>query len=844
MKHEAKIKKVPELLNFQVKYEPADKIKMKDKDYLQKLKDDKKNLNNRTYLPPINKEEFRLISSTKSKNFSYIYKISSSSNKDKGNTEDNKHIKVTTSNFYYSDENFSKTNTNNLLNNEKKEKNLKIIQEYSPESKISLRNLELVRKMSEKVKKVREDKKLQLNKHRQTPMERLNNIKRFFQLGSGSPRPMDMHRKFDLYMEAKDVKNNLNSYQNDNIYYYEILYGGNNSEVIENCLKRRNQWKVYQKSNDDYFLFYNNNNTNNTNINNNTTTTTNNINRVSSSHNSSPSNSNNTKNIGQTFMSFTTNQSNENNPFPNFIWSHSSTRLDFAEFSKYRPISIKKMTNHFEFHNEISNKMNLFLNMMKYCESNKLDLFSMLPLTFPIRYESQNYIHEIASFARIFNNVTKYISDEQTKQKYRNLFDLDLKGRVGYKTSIHIPQSHYDGRNLWLVKAIDLNRGRCIKISNNMSGIESIIKHFYKGMKRSFFKLVTNEVIDDEEIEKGTDDEENKNNKSIDNNTNNVNINQNKNKSVQSNNIKLVKKTSILVKNKIHLPSIMTTNNNIMKNNDNDTITNNKSRNTQEKKEINFTKMNGNNTSKKSIFSPISSISMATRGIPILKPIPKTYQNSNIIIQKYIEKPLCYNGRKCDMRLWVMLTWNYNLYLFKEGHFKATSMPYDVNSPDSYVHLTNYSVQKYNKNFAKFETGNEISFEDFEKSLDNKISVKNDLLPKVKDIILHSMRSVSGKINKNDRKICFEIFGYDFIFDENYTPYLLEVNTNPGLEISSPLIEMLIPRMVDDAFKLTIDKIFVLNKTNSDLIKEKPFKVNGYLDDENMWELLGNVFPM
>ena len=231
-----------------------------------------------------------------------------------------------------------------------------------------------------------------------------------------------------------------------------------------------------------------------------------------------------------------------------------------------------------------------------------------------------------------------------------------------------------------------------------------------------------------------------------------------------------------------------------------------------------------------------------TKGYQILKQNnPQVYQNSTIIIQKYIEKPLCYNGRKCDMRLWVMLTWDFNLYLFKEGHFKATSIPYDVNSQDSYAHLTNYSVQKSNKNFAKFETGNEISFTDFECSLDNKINVKKDLLPKVKEIIIHSMKSVCCKINKLERKICFEIFGYDFMFDELYNPFLLEVNTNPGLEISSPLIEMLIPRMIDDAFKITIDKIFLLNKKNLEKMKENPYKVNGYDDNENMWELLGNI---
>ena len=36
---------------------------------------------------------------------------------------------------------------------------------------------------------------------------------------------------------------------------------------------------------------------------------------------------------------------------------------------------------------------------------------------------------------------------------------------------------------------------------------------------------------------------------------------------------------------------------------------------------------------------------------------------------------------------------------------------------------------------------------------------------------------------------------------------------NPGLEISSPLISKLVPRMVDDALKLTIKNInIIINK--------------------------------
>ena len=815
-------------------------------------------INSNEKLVPININD-KPPSSKKSKN----YTINNNTNtnlppiKQQINPNNNRNLQTAQNNC---DLNLQKKESNeegkdNNINKQETKDQLKIIKESSPESKISLRNLELIKKMSEKVKIKREEKIMQLNKPRQSPMERFNNIKKYFQVksSSGSPRPFN-HRRFELFSDINEGKNSSKLFNNDNTYYYEIIYGGNSSEVIEECLKRRNQWKIYYRSGEELTQNFNNVNS-----------------PTNNNFNSSPTNSS-VKFNNQAYMSFANlyNYQNENNPLPNFIWSHSSTRLDFGEFSKYRPTHIKKMTNHFEFHKEITNKMNLFLNMMIYCESFNLDLFSMVPLTFPIRYESQNYINEISSFMQIFNNINKYLDNDidnldldfkknlnnnNYKYKYRNLFDLELRGRIGYRTPLHIPKTHFCGRNLWLVKAIDLNRGRCIKISDNINGIESIIKHFYKGMKKSFFKMVTKEMIDNEENENQKNNYFNKlynynnnegeiseilNHSNKNNKTLHIKINNNIGKYQENinskKNINIIKKNK-LTNNKVHLPFLSTSNNTL---NDTENIKSNqkdKSRNTILEKK---SKRNLINQNSKIVYTNIAQ--QATKGRQILKQNnPQVYQNSTIIIQKYIEKPLCYNGRKCDMRLWVMLTWDFNLYLFKEGHFKATSLPYDVNSQDSYVHLTNYSVQKYNANFAKFETGNEISFADFESSLDNKINVRKDLLPKVKEIIIHSLKSVCGKINKLERKICFEIFGYDFMFDEYYNPFLLEVNTNPGLEISSPLIEMLIPRMIDDAFKITIDKVFLLNEKNVEKMKENPYKVNGYDDNENMWEFLGNI---
>jgi hypothetical protein len=115
-------------------------------------------------------------------------------------------------------------------------------------------------------------------------------------------------------------------------------------------------------------------------------------------------------------------------------------------------------------------------------------------------------------------------------------------------------------------------------------------------------------------------------------------------------------------------------------------------------------------------------------------------------------------------------------------------------------------------------------------------------------LIKLTFHSVRENINSNNRKYCFELFGFDFIIDKNLDVFLLEVNTNPGLEESSPLIKNLLPRMIDDALRLTIDDVFETKYNHyQDLGKENsnprnsyisPYPVERYSDSENMWELV------
>ena len=406
----------------------------------------------------------------------------------------------------------------------------------------------------------------------------------------------------------------------------------------------------------------------------------------------------------------------------NFIWTPLSGQINFSLHSS---VENAQLVNHFEYHCELTNKSKTFINLFRYCEFNEINLFSFYPLTIIITFNSNTFNSQIENFRRLYNDIPNLIYNEKEKDNNKNdlnkyyidYFNVNLSKKIGSVQKMKIPKTHYNGKNMWLLKRDNLNRGRKIKV---LSNVEEIIK------------------------------------------------------------------------------------------------------------EINT--------------------------------LYEQKTQYNLLLQKYIEQPLLYNKRKFDIRIWVLFTFirvdnKYEVYVFKEGHLKACSDEFNIDSDDLFIHLTNYSVQKHNKNFSKTEIGNEISFNDFQKEINeskkgnegknNKIDFKKDIFPEIIKIIALTANSVKGKINLTNRSNCFEIFGYDFILDINYRPFLLEINTNPGYEESSPLIKMLVPRMIDDALKLTVDKEFEPEYKNNDNKEEKSedknkisksnYEVEGYSSEENMW---------
>ena len=198
---------------------------------------------------------------------------------------------------------------------------------------------------------------------------------------------------------------------------------------------------------------------------------------------------------------------------------------------------------------------------------------------------------------------------------------------------------------------------------------------------------------------------------------------------------------------------------------------------------------------------------------------------------------------------WVLITHELDCYLFKEGYLRTSSSEFKIdqeNIDDKFVHLTNNAVQKFSKNYGNFEDGNQMSFKAFQEYLNehNKekgIKLEEDIIPQMKNLVKKSILAVRKKINAENRKYSFEIMGYDFIIDTDFNVWLIEVNTNPCIEESYDLLKMILPRMISDAMKLTLDIMFPpLPQYSSPANKKYP--VTGYADDFNMWYYIINRY--
>lgn len=209
------------------------------------------------------------------------------------------------------------------------------------------------------------------------------------------------------------------------------------------------------------------------------------------------------------------------------------------------------------------------------------------------------------------------------------------------------------------------------------------------------------------------------------------------------------------------------------------------------------------------------------KGIFLTKNKDEINPRSNVVIQEYLEDPFLVDNLKFDIRLYVLVTSvdPLRIYLYNDGLVRFATVEYQKPTPENmnntYIHLTNYAINKNNENFQFNESDNEKghkrTLKSFWQSLKNS-GIETDLIKEeINDILIKTFLSVQPQLAHEykscladdiDGSSCFEILGFDIMLDDNLDPFLIEVNHAPSFATDSNLDLNIKTALLRDSFRM------------------------------------------
>ncbi|XP_067573119.1 inactive polyglycylase TTLL10 isoform X8 [Pseudorca crassidens] len=166
-------------------------------------------------------------------------------------------------------------------------------------------------------------------------------------------------------------------------------------------------------------------------------------------------------------------------------------------------------------------------------------------------------------------------------------------------------------------------------------------------------------------------------------------------------------------------------------------------------------------------------------------------------LARYIQNPLLLDGKKFDVRSYLLIacTMPYMVF-FGHGYARLTLGLYDPHSSDLCGHLTNQSMQKKSPLYLLLKDDTVWSMEHLNRHINDKFR-KAKRLPRdwvfttfakrMQQIMAHCFLSVKSKLKC--KLGYFDLIGCDFLIDENFKVWLLEMNSNPALHTNCEVLK-------------------------------------------------------
>ncbi len=155
-----------------------------------------------------------------------------------------------------------------------------------------------------------------------------------------------------------------------------------------------------------------------------------------------------------------------------------------------------------------------------------------------------------------------------------------------------------------------------------------------------------------------------------------------------------------------------------------------------------------------------------SNGISIFTNIKDVISNinpkKNYVLQRSIPNMMLYKNKKFHIRTYLLVHYIDNIYyfyLYKDGIVIVSKNKWNSNKTDKDIQIT--TSRKINDS---------VSYK--------KTKLYANLHKYIKKSKIELIKNISDKLNHNEKE-CFDLYGFDYIFNKKHNPYILEVNYKP-----------------------------------------------------------------
>ena len=111
----------------------------------------------------------------------------------------------------------------------------------------------------------------------------------------------------------------------------------------------------------------------------------------------------------------------------------------------------------------------------------KIDAFSIFPFTISLQISHRSFYDQLDIFEKLYKNIDLYTP--KGNKTFSEMFNAILSKKIGYSQTINIPETFNSGKNIRIIKPVNLNRGRFITVEKNLSEILKKVKQIQNKKK-------------------------------------------------------------------------------------------------------------------------------------------------------------------------------------------------------------------------------------------------------------------------------------------------------------------------------------------------------------------------